>query len=76
MREEYNFSTAQRGPVLPTEGKTRITLYLDNEILEAFRERAHAEQRGYQTLINKVLREAVLSAPTAPEGDPEPLRGA
>lgn len=73
MREEYDFSTAQRGPVLPAAGKTRIALYLDNEVLEAFRRRAVDEQHGYQTLINQVLREAVLSGPATPAEDLETL---
>ncbi len=38
-------------------GKTRITIYLDDAILQAFRERAEAGGRGYQTMINDALRE-------------------
>ena len=34
MKKEYDFSKAKRGAALPTTGKTRITLYLDNEVLE------------------------------------------
>lgn len=34
MKKEYDFSKAKRGVALPTTGKTRITLYLDNEVLE------------------------------------------
>lgn len=37
-------------------GKTRITIHLDDAVLEAFRERADAEGRGYQTMINEALR--------------------
>jgi uncharacterized protein (DUF4415 family) len=40
MKKEYNFENAKRGPVVPTKDKTRITIYLDTDILEDFRERA------------------------------------
>jgi len=55
MKKEYDFSKAKRGAVLPTTGKTRITLYLDNEVLEHFRDLAEKTGRGYQTLINEAL---------------------
>jgi uncharacterized protein (DUF4415 family) len=57
MRKEYNFSTAKRGAVIPQKGKTRISIYIDDEILEEFRSRADAAGRGYQTMINDALRE-------------------
>ena len=57
MKKEYDFSRGKRGPVIPQRGKTRITIYLDDEVLEAFRERADTAGRGYQTMINEALRE-------------------
>lgn len=57
MKKEYDFSKASRGPVIRHPGKTRITMYLDTPVLEAFRERADAAGRGYQTMINDALRE-------------------
>jgi uncharacterized protein (DUF4415 family) len=57
MRKEYDFSKAKRGPVVPQPGKTRITIYLDDHVIAAFRDRADAEGRGYQTMINEALRE-------------------
>jgi uncharacterized protein (DUF4415 family) len=59
MKKEYDFSKAKRGAVLPTTGKTRITLYLDNEVLEHFRDLSEKTGRGYQTLINEALSTAV-----------------
>ena len=59
MRKEYDFSKAKRGPVIAPSGKTRITIYIDDDLLEAFRERADAAGRGYQTMINEALREAL-----------------
>jgi hypothetical protein len=31
---EYDFSRGKRGPAISTKGKTRITIYLDDAILE------------------------------------------
>lgn len=65
MKNQYDFSEGKRGAVLPAEGKTRITLYLDTDVLEAFRERADRAGRGYQTLINEVLREHIADGKRA-----------
>jgi hypothetical protein len=61
MRKEYDFSKARRGPVLPVAtGKTRITIRLDDDILDWFRAQVHAAGGGnYQTLINQTLRRAM-----------------
>jgi uncharacterized protein (DUF4415 family) len=61
MKKEYNFSGAKRGPVLKAPpGKTRITIRLDDDILEWFREQAHGAGGGsYQTMINATLRHAM-----------------
>ncbi len=63
MRNEYDFSKGKRGAVIPSKGKTRITIYLDDEILASFRERAEAAGLGYQTLINEALK-TYLKNPT------------
>ena len=57
MRKEYDFSKAIQGAFVPQKGKTRITIYLDNDILEEFRSRSDSEGRGYQTMMNEALRE-------------------
>ncbi len=59
MRSEYDFSKGKRGAVIPSPGKTRITIMLDNEIIEHFRVLAEAAGIGYQTEINRVLRQFV-----------------
>jgi uncharacterized protein (DUF4415 family) len=56
MRAEYDFSEAKRGAVLPTPGKTRITIYIDNAILDEFRARAEQAGTGYQTMMNDALK--------------------
>lgn len=57
MRKEYDFSDATRGPAVAQPGKTRITIMLDADIVAAFRARASGTGRGYQTAINRALRE-------------------
>ena len=56
MLEEYDFSKGKRGPVIPQKSKTRITIFIDTDILEWFRDEAEREGRGYQTAINQALR--------------------
>ena len=62
MRDEYDFSKAKRGAVIPSPGKTRITIMLDDDVIEAFRARAESAGTGYQTLINSILRESIIGA--------------
>ena len=59
MRKEYDFSQAKRGAVIPSPGKTRITIMLDDDLIEFFRAKAEAQGTGYQTMINATLRETV-----------------
>jgi uncharacterized protein (DUF4415 family) len=59
MLEEYDFSKGKRGPVIPQKGKTRITIFIDTDILEWFRDEAEREGRGYQTAMNQALRNYV-----------------
>jgi len=62
MRDEYDFSKGKRGAVMPSAGKTRITIMLDDDVIEHFRSQAEAEGTGYQTLINALLRQALPGA--------------
>jgi len=59
MRKQYDFTVGKRGPVIPSPGKTRITIMLDDDVIEAFRKKAETIGRGYQTLINETLRAAL-----------------
>ena len=78
MRKEYDFSKARRAKDVPhlaklqaeAKGKTRITIMLDNFVIEAFRQLAEQEDIGYQTLINRRLRESLETSPL----DEETLR--
>ena len=69
MKQEYDFSQGKRGAVVQTKGKTRITMYVDNEILDAFRSLSEETGRGYQTMINEVLRDYVNRAKSPVDED-------
>lgn len=60
-KEEVNFENAKQGPVVRSSpGKTRITIRVDTDILNWFRNQVHRRGGGnYQTLINNALREYV-----------------
>ena len=64
MKKQYDFRSGRRGAVLRTPpGKTRITIRIDDDILQWFRGQVHKAGGGsYQTLINETLRSAVGSA--------------
>jgi uncharacterized protein (DUF4415 family) len=70
MHSEYNFEGGKRGAVLPSKGKTRITIMLDDDILAHFRKEAEAEGTGYQTRINAILRAAL---PGSVKADDKPV---
>ena len=56
MRAEYDFSKGKRGAVIPQKGKTRISIFIDNAVLDEFRVRADKTGTGYQTMMNDALR--------------------
>jgi uncharacterized protein (DUF4415 family) len=58
---EYDFGNAERGAVAPPlPGKTRITIRIDTDVLNWFRNQVREAGGGnYQTLINEALREYV-----------------
>jgi metal-responsive CopG/Arc/MetJ family transcriptional regulator len=59
MKKNYDFSGGRRGAVLKLPaGKTRITIRLDSDLLQWFRDQVHGAGGGnYQSLINAALRE-------------------
>ena len=58
MKKEYDFSKGRRRPVLKAPpGKTPITIRLDDDVLDWFRQQVDDAGGGsYQTLINGALR--------------------
>jgi uncharacterized protein (DUF4415 family) len=65
MKEHYDFSKGKRGRILPPEpepsGKVRITIRIDEDIVDAFLKEADEAGGaiGYQTLINNALRQHI-----------------
>lgn len=65
MKSHYDFSKGKRGAVVkeaPLEpGKVRITIRLDEDLVDHFLEAADQSggKVGYQTLLNAALREYV-----------------
>jgi uncharacterized protein (DUF4415 family) len=64
MRKSIDFSQGRRGPVLSKANKTRITIHIDSDILQYFREQAQAQGKGYQTLINEALKQFQTQTPS------------
>ncbi len=64
MKREYDFAKGKRGPVVRVpRGKTRVTIRLDDDILEWFRRQVEEAGGGnYQSLINAALRRYVEEA--------------
>ena len=56
MKAEYDFSKGKRKALLPQKGKTRISIFIDNAVLDVFRARAENAGIGYQTMMNDALR--------------------
>ena len=61
MRKQYDFSKAKRGAAVRVpKGKTRITIRLDDDVLEWFKGQVDKAGGGnYQSLINTALREHI-----------------
>jgi hypothetical protein len=57
MKKEYDFSKGKRGAIIPSPGKTKITIRIDSDILDWFRAQCHKMGGGnYQTMMNDALR--------------------
>jgi uncharacterized protein (DUF4415 family) len=75
MKPEYDMTGARRATEIEhlnrlRAGKTRITIMLDDDVLESFRRSADERGISYQTLINLALREYLGRRPL----DEEALR--
>ena len=62
MKANYDMTNAKRGAVIAPQGKTRITIYLDDSVVAGFKQRAEAAGKGYQTLINDTLTAALAES--------------
>ena len=70
MKKQHDFRDGRRGAVLRApSGKTRITIRIDDHVLQWFRDQVHKAGGGsYQTLINDALRRFTESADQNLEG--------
>ena len=68
MRKEYDFSQAKRAKDVPhlaklqaeqVKAKIRITTYLDRDLVEWLKTKGEAENKGYQTILNELLRKQI-----------------
>jgi uncharacterized protein (DUF4415 family) len=61
MKDHYDFSKGRRGPVIPMPpGKTRITIRIDEDLLEWFKKKVEDAGGGsYQAMINDALRQYI-----------------
>jgi len=60
MKREYDLSKGKRGPVIPLPPeKVRITIRLDRDIVDHFRDQVRKAHGNYQTLINDALRDYI-----------------
>ena len=61
IKDHYNFSKGRRGPIIsPQPGKTKITIRIDDDILEFFRNKVDEAGGGnYQTMMNTALRQYI-----------------
>lgn len=70
MRKEYDYSQGKRASDIlhlaklqaeQSKGKVRITTYLDADVLELLKARGESENKGYQTVLNELLRKQFMS---------------
>lgn len=73
---EHDYNNIRTGTLRSHRGKTRITIYLDDEVLEHFRNVATENGRGYQTEINASLRDAMNRAQAQTRARNQERRGA
>lgn len=73
MRKEYDLSSAKRAKDVPhlaklqqqaTQGKVRITTYLDSDLVAWLKARGEAEHKGYQTILNEIVRKQLTPEPS------------
>ncbi len=64
MKKSIDFSQGKPGAVLSKANKTRITIHIDSDILQYFREQGQAQGKGYQTLINEALKQFQTRTPS------------
>jgi hypothetical protein len=59
MKEEYDFSNAERGKFFRPEAKFNLPIYLEEEVLEFFSQRAQAKGVDLNVLLNDLLKKDI-----------------
>jgi hypothetical protein len=59
MKEEYDFSNAERGKFFCPDAKFNLPLYLEDEVLEFFSQRAESKGVDLNILLNDVLKQDI-----------------
>lgn len=60
MREEYDFSKAKRNPYSKKK-KQQITINIDNDVIDFFKNMSSSSGIPYQTLINLYLSDCMAN---------------
>ena len=63
MREEYDFSKATKNPYIKKIRK-QITIRIDNDTIEYFKNQAKATSISYQNLMNLYLADCAMNRKT------------
>jgi len=59
MKDEYDFSNAQRGRFYRPDTELKLPVYLDQDIESWFAEKAKAKGVNLQSLVNDLLRKDI-----------------
>lgn len=59
MKDEYDFSNAERGKFYRPDAQLNIPVYLDQDIENWFTEKAKAKGVDLQSLVNELLRKDI-----------------
>ena len=59
MKEEYDFSDAERGKFFHPDANFNLPIYLEEEVLEFFSQRAEAKGVDLNVLLNDLLKKDI-----------------
>ncbi|MBF0124226.1 MAG: CopG family transcriptional regulator [Magnetococcales bacterium] len=57
MKDEYDFTGAKRGPVILPQGKTRLTIYMDDGLFSELENKSSLAGHGIQETIHQAVQE-------------------
>lgn len=58
MKDEYDFSTAERGKFFRAGASLKLPLYLDERVVRDLRERADARGLSIDELVQELLKQS------------------